>query len=253
MALQSHAHIYETIGRHYATRRQPDPRIAAAIHDALGDAKSICNVGAGAGSYEPQDRDVTAVEPSKTMIAQRTSCCPVVCAAAEDLPFDDNKFDAAMAILSVHHWENPQQGLAEMKRVSQRQVVFTFDPKLQDSLWLVRDYLPQIVEFEDQRALPIETIADCLGSARVIPVAIPYDCTDGFQAAYWRRPEMYLRKDVQATISTLAQLPTDVISIALERLRSDLDSGVWHDRYEHLLTQDSHDFGYRIVVADQSG
>jgi SAM-dependent methyltransferase len=184
------------------------------------------------------------------MIAQRTSSSPVVCAAAEALPFDDIEFDAAMAILSVHHWEAPHQGLAEMKRISRRQIVFTFDPELQDSLWLVRDYLPQIAELEGKRALPIEDITERLGSTSVIPVAIPHDCTDGFQAAYWRRPEMYLRDDVQATISTLAQLPKEIVSNGMERLRSDLDSGVWRDRYGDLMAQDSHDFGYRIVVAD---
>jgi SAM-dependent methyltransferase len=184
------------------------------------------------------------------MIAQRTSAFPVVCAAAEDLPFRDNEFDAAMAILSVHHWESPQKGLAEMKRVSGRQVVFTFDPDLQDSLWLVRDYLPQIVDFENGRALPVDVIAECLGADRIDPVAIPHDCTDGFQAAYWRRPEMYLRADVQATISTLAQLPEELVSAAMRLLRADLDSGVWADRYSDLLTQDSVDFGYRVIVAE---
>ena len=169
MTLESNPQVYDTIGRQYTSRRQPDPRIAAAIHDALGAATTVCNIGAGTGSYEPSDRCVTAVEPSETMIAQRNSSYPVVRAAAEKLPFADEGFDAAMAVLSVHHWEAPQRGLAEMARISRRQVVLTFDPKLQDLHWLVRDYLPQIAELENRRALPVETIAACLG--RVKPVS----------------------------------------------------------------------------------
>lgn len=253
MALKSHPKIYETIGNGYAKRRQPDPRIAHAIHAALGNAMTVCNVGAGAGSYEPSDRTVTAVEPSQTMIDQRTSSCRVICSSAEELPFADSEFDAAMAILSVHHWANPRQGLAEMKRISNRQVVFAFDLNLQDSLWLVRDYLPEIVEFERSRALPIEIIVDCLNATKVAEVPIPHDCTDGFQAAYWRRPELYLEPDVQAAISTLAQLPPSIISPAMDKLRSDLESGAWHERYSHLLTEESMDFGYRIIVADKHG
>lgn len=253
MALNSHSTIYETIGHGYAKRRQPDPRIAHAIQAALGNAMTVCNVGAGAGSYEPSDRTVTAVEPSQTMIDQRTSSCRVICSSAENLPFADSEFHAAMAILSVHHWTNPRKGLAEMKRISNRQVVFTFDPSQLDSLWLVRDYLPEIIEFERGRALPVEVIADCLGAAQITEVPIPHDCTDGFQAAYWRRPELYLEADVQATISTLAQLPPSIISPALNKLRSDLESGAWHKRYSHLLTEESMDFGYRIIVADKQG
>ena len=134
--------IYDAIGIGYAAQRRPDPRIAARIHAALGDASSACNVGAGAGSYEPTDRDVTAVEPSEVMIAQRRSSAPVVRATAEDLPFPDDAFDAAMAVLTVHHWTDPRRGLREMRRIARRQVVFAFDPGMVDSLWLVRDYLP---------------------------------------------------------------------------------------------------------------
>lgn len=247
--MKSNPQTYETIGSGYSIRRIPDPRIAAAIRAALGDACTVCNVGAGTGSYEPSDLEVTAVEPSETMIAQRASDAPVIRATAESLPFEDNQFDAAMAVLSVHHWESPRQGISEMKRVSKRQVIFTFDPKRQDSLWLVRDYLPEIVELENDRALSIDSIVGCLGPSRLIKIPIPHDCTDGFQAAYWRRPEWYLRNDVRSTISTLAQLPKETVDNAMLRLRSDLDSGTWHRRYAHLLTEDAYDFGYRLIVA----
>ncbi len=248
--MQSHPQIYESIGRDYRKRRQPDPRIAQQIHRALGDAVTVCNIGAGTGSYEPTDRQVTAVEPSRTMICQRTSDCPVICCTAEDLPFADNEFDAAMTLLSVHHWQDPERGLSEMRRVSRRQVVFTFDPELQDEFWLVRDYIPQMDEFERQRATPVQTIADCLGAERIESVPIPWDCTDGFQAAYWRRPAEYLDADVQSTISTLAQLPADVVADGLARLARDLESGQWSKRYASLLDQEEMDFGYRLIIAE---
>jgi len=252
MTTPSHPQIYETIGLQYRKRRKPDPRIAQQIFLALGDASTVCNIGAGTGSYEPTDREVTAVEPSSVMISQRSSDCPVVCSPAEDLPFEDNEFDAAMAILSVHHWQDPAKGLAEMQRVSRRQVVFTFDPALQGDLWLVSDYLPEILEFERDRALPIATIASCLGANRVESVPIPWDCTDGFQAAYWRRPEEYLNPEVQATISTLAQLPEDVIADAMRRLSCDLESGNWSKRYAALLDFEEMDFGYRLLIAESN-
>lgn len=249
MTLYSHPQAYDTIGRGYRRRRYPDARIAERIHRALGDAKTVCNVGAGTGSYEPNNKEVIAVEPSRTMIGQRTSTNAVICALAEALPFPDEAFDATMAVLSVHHWRNPVQGLAEMRRVSKRQVIFTFDPERQGDLWLVSAYLPEILEFERNRALPIAEIIACLEADHVEPVAIPWDCTDGFQAAYWRRPSEYLNPEVQATISTLAQLPAQVVARAMDQLSKDLANGNWSARYATLLQHDEMDFGYRLIVA----
>lgn len=249
MNLKSHAQIYETIGRQYSGRRQPDPRIAAAIRAALGEVKTLCNIGAGSGSYEPDDIAVTAVEPSEIMISQRTSPAQVVRAVAEDLPFNDNEFDAAMAVLSVHHWEDPALGLAEMRRISKRQVVFAFDHDLHNSFWLLQEYLPEIIEFEDGRGIPLQKIIDQLQVESVIPVPIPHDCVDGFQAAYWRRPELYLETDVQANISTFAQLPQNVIRRGMDKLKSDLESGLWYQQQEWLLDKAELDFGYRILVS----
>lgn len=251
-AQQSHPSIYDSIGASYSSRRQPDPRIAAAIHSALGNAESVCNIGAGTGSYEPTDRKVIAVEPSQTMIAQRVSSVPCVCAAAEDLPFDDGEFDAAMAILTVHHWENPFQGLAEMKRVSRRQVVFAFDVNLLNTHWLVRDYLPENIIFEKYRGLPLNLVADELDAKEIIPVPIPHDCTDGFMAAYWRRPEMYLLENVRASISSLSQLPKEIVLSAMERLERDIESGQWHETNRELLAMEACDFGYRLIIAGDS-
>lgn len=250
MTVHSHPQIYETIGHQYRKRRNPDPCIAARILLALGDASTVCNVGAGPGSYEPGGREVTAVEPSRTMISQRSSTNPVVCSPAEELPFADNAFDASMAVLSVRHWQDPVKGLGEMRRVSRRQVVFTFDPALQGELWLVKDYIPEIFELERERALPIEAIASCLEAERVELVPIPCDCSDGFQAAYWRRPSEYLNPEVQATISTLTQLPADVVSRAMDRLSRDLASGEWATQYSNLLDREEMDFGYRLIIAE---
>lgn len=250
--IPSHPKVYDSIGNDYQRRRIPDERIGSMIRAALGDSKTICNVGAGTGSYEPVDLDVTAVEPSELMIAQRTTSIPVVKANAEKLPFPDDKFDAAMAILTVHHWMDPVKGLAEMQRVSRRQVIFTFLPEMIDSFWLVKDYLPEIVPFEQSRAVKIMTIAEALNTLVVEPVLIPWDCTDGFQAAYWRRPEQYLDPEVRSAISTLSQLPPATVSRAMEKLSADISSGAWHQRYSNLLDKDEMDFGYRLIVCEKN-
>ncbi len=215
----------------------------------MGDAKTVCNVGAGTGSYEPQDRQVTAVEPSDLMIAQRSDATNVVQACAESLPFADQQFDVAMTVLSIHHWQDYQQGLREMKRVSSRQIIFTFDPTETDSLWLIRDYLPEVIEFDSGRAPSIDSIVETLGTAKVEPVLIPWDCTDGFQAAYWRRPGEYLKPEIRLSISTLAQLPADIVERAVKQLAADLKSGQWHSRNRGLMELTEKDFGYRLIVA----
>lgn len=245
----SHPHLYDSIGHRYRTQRTADRRIAAQIRSAIGEAVTVCNVGAGAGSYEPEDLRVTAVEPSWQMISQHPRHDQVVRACAETLPFHDDAFDVAMTVLSVHHWEDATRGLHEMRRVARRQVVFTFDPDLIDSLWLVRDYLPQIIDFERERAQPIAQLVATLGGGQVEKVLIPADCTDGFQAAYWRRPREYLKPAVQAAISTFAQLPPAIVTSALQRLRRDLESGHWDRTYGELTTKPAMDFGYRLVTS----
>ena len=245
----SHPQIYESIGSNYSQLRIPDQRIADQIFRALGDAKTICNVGAGAGSYEPTDREVTAVEPSATMIAQRTSLNQVVQASAEKLPFDDYQFDAAMASLTVHHWIDAVAGLKEMKRVSHRQVVFAFAPEQLDSLWLIRDYLPDVITLEKNRSMSVDQIANVLHATTVEPVMIPHDCTDGFQAAYWRRPSAYLDHHVRAAISSMSQLPQELVTKAMTQLQKDLNSGSWEKRYGNLLQLTELDLGYRLVIA----
>ena len=248
--LPSHPKIYDSIGSDYRQLRVPDHRIAAQLKLALGNAITICNVGAGAGSYEPDDRKVVAVEPSETMIAQRSDQFPVVRAVAEDLPFSDHQFDAAMAILTIHHWTDAARGLQEMARVSKRQVVLTFDPLLVDSFWLVKDYIPEIVEFDQRRGVAMQTVSDHLQVVEKQVVPIPWDCTDGFQAAYWRRPERYLDPVIRSAISTFAQLPEKYVNRGINQLANDLESGKWKEKNQGLLARESMDFGYRLVIAE---
>jgi SAM-dependent methyltransferase len=249
VTLRSHPGVYDTIGRGYSSKRRPDPRIAAQLHDALGSASRICSVGAGAGSYEPSDRSVVAVEPSREMLRQRGPG-PVLRAVAERLPIANAAFDAVMAVLTLHHWVDAEAGLSELCRIAPRRVVLSFDPSTQGDFWLVRDYLPDLEKVELHRAPSIERVATALGAQRVEVVPVPWDCTDGFQAAYWRRPEMYLDPEVRASISSFAQLGPQRVAPGLRRLAEDLASGAWRERYADLLERESMDWGYRLIVAE---
>jgi SAM-dependent methyltransferase len=243
---------YDASRAAYTATRRADPRIAAAIERALGDARTVLNVGAGAGSYESPEREVTAVEPSATMRALRPPGAPeAIDARAEELPFDDGSFDAATAILTVHHWSDPARGLRELRRVARGPVVLlTFDPHESEAFWLVRDYLPEIGAIDRARFLTVPATIEALGGqAEVERVPIPHDCRDGFLGAYWRRPERYLEPAAKPGISCFGELDDDVLERALERLRNDLDSGAWRRRYGGLLSREELDIGYRLVVA----
>jgi SAM-dependent methyltransferase len=242
------AQMYDAIGLGYRQYRRPDPRLARAILDALGDAATVVNVGAGAGAYEPADRPVVAVEPSLAMIRQRpVGSAPVVQASATDLPFRDAAFAAALAVLTVHHWPDRGCGLRELARVAQhRLVILTWDPQT-SGFWLVEDYFPAIAEIDRQILPPMEELRQALGQLEIRPLPVPHDCTDGFLGAYWRRPHAYLDPGVRRAISTFAKI-SDVES-GLVRLRSDLADGTWERRYGHLLQQSVLDLGYRLVIA----
>lgn len=242
--------LYDTIGVGYAKLRQPDPRIGRAIHHALGDARTVLNVGAGTGSYEPDDRDVTALEPSAEMISQRPpGAANALQGIAENLPFEDNTFDAAMAVLTLHHWSDVEAGLLEMRRVARdRLVILTFDPS-GPYFWLA-DYIPAIVEL-DQPIMPaLSEFERVLGNATIETIPVPHDCTDGFLGAYWRRPHIYLDPGARSAISTFAKMRD--VPTSLARLEHDLNSGAWTERYGHLLQLDDLDIGYRLVVAEGS-
>jgi hypothetical protein len=241
--------LYDTIGATYTVTRRTEPRIAAQVWAALGDARTVLNVGAGTGSYEPSDRDVTAVEPSAVMRAQRPAgAARCVAATAESLPFEDKSFDAAMAFATVHHWQDPIAGLREMQRVARRVVVFTCDTtdrSWRRRFWLTRDYLPEV-------AVSRVGLATRLGraiGARMEPVLVPWDCADGFFEAYWRRPEAYLDENVRRGTSVWASVGPDVEQRAVRSLRDDLASGRWAERNGDLLELDAAELGLRLLIA----
>ena len=237
--------LYDTIGLNYADLRKPDPRIAQRIDTALGDAKTILNVGAGTGSYEPANGQLTALDPSAEMIAQRApSNVSVIQASAENIPFDDKTFDASMAVLTIHHWSDQARGVAEMRRVTQGKIVFlTFDPSFR-RFWLA-DYFPALVTLDENQMPPIAHYEKWLGSVEISPVRIPHDCTDGFLASYWRRPAAYLDDRIRAAMSPFWALGD--VSVELHKLEADLKSGAWEKRYSDLLDLEELDCGYRLV------
>lgn len=239
--------LYDTIGLNYADLRRPDPRIAQRIDAALGEAETVLNVGAGAGSYEPEGRRITAVEPSAGMIAQRVaSDAIVVQGSAEDLPFEDNAFDASMASLTIHHWSDKAKGVAQMRRVTKGRMVFlTYDPSFRE-FWLL-DYFPALATLDEGQMPTMADFEKWLGEVSISPVPVPHDCTDGFLAGYWRRPAAYLDERVRAAMSSFWALGD--ISQELAKLEGDLKSGEWERRYGHLLALDELDCGYRLVVA----
>lgn len=241
--------LYDRIGVGYAELRREDPRIAARIHAALGDARTVVNVGAGTGSYEPRDREVLAVEPSAVMLAQRPpDAPPAVQASAERLPFPDASFDATMAILSDHHWRDRLAGLRELRRVARRRaVLFQWDPATVGQFWLTRDYLPS---FAAAPRLSLARVAATLGVTRTEVVPVPHDCTDGFLMAYWRRPAAYLDPEVRARISVFAHLDPAGVAAGLTRLRADLASGAWEERNGEVLARAELDLGCRLLVAE---
>jgi len=250
----SSAQLYDTIGATYTVTRRTEPRIAEQIWAALGDAQTVLNVGAGTGSYEPPGLDVTAVEPSAVMRAQRPAgAAPCVAATAESLPFEDQSFDAAMAVCTVQHWQDPIAGLREMRRVARRVVVFTFevvfafDTSDPDRFWLTRDYLPEVADLRVGRHSLTE-VARAIG-ARMEPVLIPWDCVDGFFEAYWRRPEAYLDENVRRGISVWARVGPDAEQRAVHSLRDDLASGRWAERNRDLVDLDAAELGARLLIA----
>jgi SAM-dependent methyltransferase len=247
----SGAQLYDSIGATYTVTRRTEPRIAAKVWAALGDARTVLNVGAGTGSYEPPDRDVTAVEPSALMRAQRPAgAAPCVAATAQNLPFEDQSFDAAMAFATIHHWPDPIAGLREMRRVARRVVVFTHDSTDTGWLhrfWLTRDYLPEVAELLVGRPSLTE-LARAIG-ARVEPVLIPWDCADGFFEAYWRRPEAYLDERVRRGISVWSRIGPEAEQRAVRSLRDDLASGRWAERNRDLADLDAAELGLRLLIA----
>jgi SAM-dependent methyltransferase len=238
---------YDTIGINYAELRKPDARIARVISNALGSARTVLNVGAGTGSYEPADRSVTAVEPSRLMIQKRSPAAALAIeASAHDLPFEAGSFDAAMAILTIHHWPDKEAGLREMRRVTRGPIVLlTFDPSHRP--WLT-DYIPELASLDEEQMPAMSNYERWLGSVRIRPVLVPHDCSDGFLYAYWRRPAAYLDAHIRSGSSSFWAIRN--VEAGLQHLKQDLESGEWERRYASLLTLDAYDAGYRLVVTD---
>jgi SAM-dependent methyltransferase len=243
--------LYDTIGTTYTATRRTEPRIAAQLWAALGDARTVLNVGAGTGSYEPPDREVTAVEPSAVMRAQRpVGAARCIAASAESLPFEEQSFDAAMAFATVHHWQDPIAGLRELRRVARRVVVFTCETTEESwrgRFWLTRDYLTEIAA---SRVGLATELARAIGG-RLEPVLVPWDCSDGFFEAYWRRPEAYLDERVRRGVSLWAAVGPEAEQRAVRSLGDDLASGRWAERNRDLLELEAAELGLRLVIADE--
>ncbi len=241
--------VYDRIGIGYRSVRRPDPRWSALIRAAIGEGRSVVNVGAGAGSYEPVDVPVTAVEPSMVMIAQRPAgAAPCVAGRAEALPFDDGAFDVALAVLTVHHWADLARGIAELHRVARRYVIVSYDMDVQDQFWLTRDYIPKIADAEHSRVPALATLQNRLPGSRVEPLPISADFTDGFMTAFWQRPHAYLDPAVRRSCSAFALTDRDAVERGIASLRSDLASGAWERRFRHLRALSSIDAGFRLIT-----
>jgi len=247
---------YDSIGAQYAATRREDPGIAALIHAALGEAGTIVNVGAGAGSYEPRDRHVIAVEPSEVMIAQRDpGLPPAVPTGAYPLPLEDRSVDAAMAILTIHHWDRDQErGVRELRRVARGPVVIlTFDPQVSARMWLMADYLPEVAEL-DRRIFPTpQTLARWLDAdVDVREVPIPRDTPDWTLGSFWAHPERVLDAQARSSTSGFARMPLEVVNRVVEAVRRDLQDGTWDARHGHLRELEEYDAGLRLLVSNPS-
>lgn len=242
---------YDGTGQTYARTRHADPRIGDAIAQALRGIESVANIGAGTGSYEPE-HTVIAVEPSQVMIAQRAGAsAPAVRAAAEQLPIRTAAVDAAMAILTIHHWADVERGVAEMMRIARRRIVIlTWDHMVFQQFWLVRDYVPAAAETDGRLAVPLTLLTSLMPNVEVRDIPVPHDCIDGFGGAFWRRPHAYLDETVRAGMSLFALTAKSQLQEGLSRLHRDLENGSWAARYADLLDKPHLDLGYRLVVAD---
>jgi len=244
---------YDEIGVGYAVNRRSDQRIAEQIHAALGDARSVVNVGAGTGAYEPSDREVLPVEPSELMISQRPpELASAIVGYAENLPLASDSVDAAMACLTLHHWSDWRIGVQELRRVARKRVViFTYDTSYMEHFWLLRDYLPKLARLDVTRFPRIDEQRAAIGEeVRIEPVPIPHDCEDGFLAAYWRRPMAYLDKQIRMGMS-IFQLPgAERLLDGLDELASDLQNGRWDARNQDISEREELDLGYRLLITE---
>jgi SAM-dependent methyltransferase len=243
--------LYDTLGGTYSATRRADPRVGAQISQALAGSASVVNIGAGTGSYEPA-QTIAAIEPSQTMIDQRPpGAAPAIRATAEHLPLRDNCADAALAVLTVHHWTDLAAGISEMRRIARHQlVVLTWDAEvIGEAFWLLSEYLPEARAADAALAVPVDRLVSLLRDAVVTPVPVPHDCADGFAAAYWRRPDAYLDPAVRAGMSLFTKSGEGVVEVGLARLAADMRSGRWQYQHAELLELAELDLGYRLITA----
>jgi SAM-dependent methyltransferase len=241
---------YDANGQTYARQRRTDPRIAALVHETLGSARTVLNVGAGAGSYEPTDRHIIAIEPSAAMRTQRPAhLTPAIHGAAENLPLDDRSVDAAMAMVTVHQWPDLETGLAELTRVTRGPiVVLTFDGDALDRLWLA-EYAPELFAVERRRYPAIDRICAGLGgNCEVRPVPIPFDCVDGFSEAFYGRPEQFLDPAVRRSQSAWGFIEPAMEERIVAALAADLESGAWDARHGRWRRQPFFEGAVRLIV-----
>ena len=254
MKIENPAFNYDKLGQKYSGHRQTEPLISEFVNKALGTAKTILNVGAGAGSYEPTDRYVVAVEPSVVMRQQRlvNNKIPAINAKGDNLPFDDKSFDATMAMVTIHHWPDIDKGLKELRRVTKGQVIImTFDPDTLDKFWNV-NYFPELIAVEKVRYPTIEFIKNSLGgNCEVVEIPIPLNCIDGFQEAFYGRPEAFLEKEVRLSQSAWGFLSKEVENRIVKTLEDDLKSGEWDKKYGHYRTQPFFTCALRLIISKQ--
>jgi len=243
---------YDQIGRGYAATRREDPRIREQIFAALGSSRSVVNVGAGAGSYEPRDRQVIAVEPSAVMAGQRPSeLTPAVRAAADQLPLHDQSVDAAMALLSVHHWdEERERGVRELRRVARGPVVIlTCDPDVSRRMWLFADYLPEVAELDRKTMPSLTQLSSWLGgTTRVQVLPVSRDTCDWMLLSFWAHPERVVDESARNATSGFARMPPAVVDRAVTEIRRDLLDGTWDARHGSLRRLVEYDAGLRLLT-----
>jgi SAM-dependent methyltransferase len=245
---------YDTIGHGYAGTRREDPEIRSRLNEALGAARTVVNVGAGAGSYEPSDRHVIAIEPSDTMASQRPrTLAPAIRASAGRLPLRDRSVDAAMTVLSLHHWDDEQErGVRELRRVSAgRVVILTYDTNVSNEMWLMKDYFPEVAELDARIFPPLERISEWLGGkVEITPVLISRDTPDWHLGSFWAHPERVLDEGARAATSGFARAAPEVVARVVAAVAHDLHDGTWDARYGHLRKLDAYDGGLRLLVAE---
>lgn len=245
---------YDTIGQGYASTRREDPALRTRIMAALGDSRSLVNVGAGAGSYEPRDRHVVAVEPSDVMAAQRPAdLAPALSGSAYPLPLRDDAVDAAMAIITIHHWDDElEAGVRELRRVARGPVIIvTFDPDVSTQMWLVCDYMPESAALDRAVFPSIEQVTSWLGGVSVVePVLTARDTPDWTIASFWAHPERVLDEGARNATSGFARMERSVVDRVVGEVSRDLDSGTWDRRYGHLRELEEFDAGMRLIVAN---